>query len=282
MRAAARSLLRHATAVYLGAIAIVTALLLAAARRLRAAAPAPTPRRAGRGRAARAAAGERLRDRVRPARGGRTLVGPRRLPRLDFSDGRARHARARWSIVPTMLTSVAGRRRAARAPRGAGARQPRPVHPLRHPQRLRRHATRRRRAGRRGHPRARARGHRGAQPQVRRRARPTASSCSTATGSGTRASTRGWAGSASAARSRSSTGCCAAPPTPASRRRSATSTLLPSVRYCITLDSDTRLPRDAAQAADRHHRAPAEPAAVRSARSGASPRATASCSRASA
>ena len=58
--------------------------------------------------------------------------------------------------------------------------------------------------------------------------------------------------------------------------------VLPSVRYCITLDSDTRLPRDAAQAADRHHRASAEPAAVRSRSSAASPRATASCSRASA
>ena len=39
--------------------------------------------------------------------------------------------------------------------------------------------------------------------------------------------------------------------------------VLPSVRYCITLDSDTRLPRDAAQAPDWHHRAPVEPAALR-------------------
>ena len=54
------------------------------------------------------------------------------------------------------------------------------------------------------------------------------------------------------------------------------------MRYCITLDSDTRLPRDAAREADRHHRAPAEPAVVRSRRSAASPTATASCSRASA
>ena len=35
------------------------------------------------------------------------------------------------------------------------------------------------------------------------------------------------------------------------------------VRYCITLDTDTRLPRDAARRAHRHHRAPAEPAALR-------------------
>ena len=58
--------------------------------------------------------------------------------------------------------------------------------------------------------------------------------------------------------------------------------ILPQVRYCITLDSDTRLPRDAARAADRHHHAPAESAHVRSRRSAASPKATASCSRASA
>ena len=57
----------------------------------------------------------------------------------------------------------------------------------------------------------------------------------------------GWAGSASAARSRSSTACCAAPPTRASRCRSATCAILPSVRYCLTLDTDTRLPRDAAR-----------------------------------
>ena len=65
-------------------------------------------------------------------------------------------------------------------------------------------------------------------------------------------------------------------------RASATSAILPQVRYCITLDSDTRLPRDAARAAHRHHHASAEPAVVRSAPSAASPTATASCSRASA
>ena len=42
--------------------------------------------------------------------------------------------------------------------------------------------------------------------------------------------------------------------------------VFPSVRYCITLDSDTRLPRDAAKAADRHHRASVEPSALRRAR----------------
>ena len=42
--------------------------------------------------------------------------------------------------------------------------------------------------------------------------------------------------------------------------------VLPEVRYCITLDSDTRLPRDVGPSADRHHRAPAEPAGLRPAR----------------
>ena len=39
--------------------------------------------------------------------------------------------------------------------------------------------------------------------------------------------------------------------------------VLPRVRYCITLDSDTRLPRDAAQEADRDHRPPPEPPPLR-------------------
>ena len=58
--------------------------------------------------------------------------------------------------------------------------------------------------------------------------------------------------------------------------------VLPQVRYCITLDSDTRLPRDAAASADRDHRAPAQSPASRFARSAVSPRDTASCSRGSA
>ena len=49
---------------------------------------------------------------------------------------------------------------------------------------------------------------------------------------------------------------------------------------CITLDADTRLPRDAARQLIGIARAPAEPAALRSRATAASPRATASCSRA--
>ena len=60
-----------------------------------------------------------------------------------------------------------------------------------------------------------------------------------------RASSAGWDGSASAASSPSSTGCCAARPTPASSSSTAISSILPSIRYVITLDSDTQLPMEA-------------------------------------
>ena len=54
-------------------------------------------------------------------------------------------------------------------------------------------------------------------------------------------------GAQARARSKSSTACCAARPTRASPPTSATSRSCRTVRYCITLDSDTRLPRDAAR-----------------------------------
>ena len=53
-------------------------------------------------------------------------------------------------------------------------------------------------------------------------------------------------------------------------------------QYVITLDSDTQLPRDAARAARRHARPPAQPPVLRRSGAAASPRATRSCSRASA
>ena len=58
--------------------------------------------------------------------------------------------------------------------------------------------------------------------------------------------------------------------------------LLPSVRYCITLDTDTRLPRDAAKELVGIIAHPLESAALRSRASAASPKATAFCSLASA
>ena len=89
--------------------------------------------------------------------------------------------------------------------------------------------------------------HRRAQREARRGRRPIASSSSIASGNGTRRKGCGWDGSASAGRSRSSTACCAARPTPASSVQVGDLSILPQVRYCITLDSDTRLPRDAAR-----------------------------------
>ena len=58
--------------------------------------------------------------------------------------------------------------------------------------------------------------------------------------------------------------------------------ILPDVKYCITLDSDTRLPRGVARELIGIIVHPLNRATLRPATSGASPRATASCSRASA
>ena len=58
--------------------------------------------------------------------------------------------------------------------------------------------------------------------------------------------------------------------------------ILPRVRYCLTLDSDTRLPRDAAKKLIGIIAHPLEPPALRRRVSAASPRATGSSSRASA
>ena len=58
--------------------------------------------------------------------------------------------------------------------------------------------------------------------------------------------------------------------------------ILPSVRYVITLDSDTQLPMEAGRRLVGHAVASAEPAALRRAPRSASRKATASCSRASA
>jgi cyclic beta-1,2-glucan synthetase len=88
-------------------------------------------------------------------------------------------------------------------------------------------------------------GSRRSTPGTRAPAAATCSSCCIARAAGTRARACGWAGSASAASSRSSTRPCAAAPT-ASPRSSATRAAA-DVKYVITLDSDTQLPRDAAR-----------------------------------
>ncbi len=178
-----------------------------------------------------------------------SLAPPRRLPRLDLAA-----AVPADSAHPGRGADAAVERRRGRgvggAPRGARARQPRSSYPLRPADRLPGRTGAGATRGRRDRSPPRGRGSRRSTP--RRRARrsgvATASSSSTASGSGTRARAPGWAGSASAASSRSSTACCAGRPTPASACVVGDPAVLPGVRYCITLDSDTRLPRDAAKA----------------------------------
>ena len=100
---------------------------------------------------------------------------------------------------------------------------------------------------RRGNSRGGRRRHRRAQRQARQRAATIGSFCSTAPANGTNRKACGWGGSASGARSRNSTVCCAARPTRVSSVHVGDLAILPQVRYCITLDSDTRLPRDVAR-----------------------------------
>ena len=208
---------------YLGSIALVPPLACSAAspsRRgqggsppwvgLRRAAPAPARQRGGH--RLRAAPGRSLRAAAAAA-------APRAHGRR--AGGRAHHGRRAHAADERGDGGAA-----ARAPGGAGARQPRPAHPLRDPRRLRGRAAREApgdaailAAARDGVTALNARlgGDRGDRFFLFHRARQW---------NPARAS--GWAGSASAARSRSSTACCAAPRTRASPCRSATSTVLPA------------------------------------------------------
>ena len=127
-------------------LALIPASELAIARR-------PAPRRRARRRRA----------------GSRGSTSARAFPR----------ARGRWSSCPTLLGSVGGRRAAARAPRGAGPREPRPARPLRDPERLPGRACRGD-AGRRRDPRRRAWPGSRRSTAATRRGRGTASSSSTA------------------------------------------------------------------------------------------------------
>ena len=103
-----------------------------------------------------AAADDQLSDPAAPASAARA----RRGPAVGQDDGDR----------PDPLRQRGARRRAARAPRSAGARQHRPAHSLRHPQRLSGRADRDA-AARCGDSRGRPRRHRGAQRQARRRRR---------------------------------------------------------------------------------------------------------------
>ena len=211
------------------------------------------------------------------------FVRPRALPRMDYSVGIPSASRT-LVVVPTMLTSAAAIDDAGRSARGALSRQPRRASPLRAADRLPRRA-----AGARCRRRAlcvdAARARIDALNATIRRAGADgdASSCSTARGAGTRGKASGWATSASAASWPTSTRCCAAASPNASRDRRRHRRAAADVRYVITLDTDTQLPRDAARQMVAHDGASAEPAASSTAgRRGASSTATASCSRASA
>ena len=209
----------------------------------------------------------RAADRHEPARGrARQLAGrrcsstPRPLPRLDFTPASRRRSRT-LVVVPTMLGSAEGIDALVEAleVRFLANRDPQPALRAAHrlPRRRRGAPARRRRA--RSRPRARA---------SRR------STTSTGAGHGgdarhllplppaapleRRASASGWATSASAASSRTSTRCCAARRRRGRAlrlRRRRPSRRLPAVRYVITLDTDTQLPRDAARAAGRRRMA---------------------------
>ena len=112
--------------------------------------------------------------------------------------------------------------------------------------------------------------------------RAIASSCSIARGAGTPARTALDGMGAQARQARR------VQPAAARRDRhqlqpssTAISSVLPSIRYVITLDSDTQLPLEAGAAPGRHAGASAQPAALRRRGCSGSPRATASSSRAS-
>jgi cyclic beta-1,2-glucan synthetase len=171
------------------------------------------------------------------------LVPPRRLPRLELAEGVPESART-MVVVPTLFTSVAEVERLLEhlEVQALGNLDPRIHFAL-----LSDFPTRRRRPCRgRRDPRRGRRGHRGAQPPARARAGRTASSSSTAAAvEPGRGVWMGWERKRGKLeefnrllRGATDTGF---------RVQVGDVSILPSVRYCLTLDSDTRLPRDAAK-----------------------------------
>ena len=103
-------------------------------------------------------------------------------------------------------------------------------------------------AGGRGTGAAGAGRHRAAQPEVRGSSDRHLLTSSTARGAGTRRKACGWVTSASAASWRSSTRFLRGEPGGSrSPQIVGDTTVLPEVRYVITLDTDTQLPRDSAR-----------------------------------
>ncbi len=163
------------------------------------------------------------------------LVAPKRLQRLDFSDGVPETART-IVIVPTLLTSVSGVDALVEHLEVLALGN---LDPHVHVAILSDFADAVTRelpedAAILGRARASRRSTSDSVPIT-----PIGSFSSIATACGTPARKRGSAGSASAARSRSSTASCAAPRTRASRPRSASST---SSHRCATASRSTRTP----------------------------------------
>jgi cyclic beta-1,2-glucan synthetase len=170
-------------------------------------------------------------------------VGPRRLPRLDFSKGVPGSARA-MVIVPTMLTSAAAVDALLEHVEVLALGN---LDPCIHFAILSDFADTRT-PDAPGDAAILARARAGVEALNRKFGDDHAagSSCSIATGSGTRRSGVDRLGT----QARQDRGV---QPAAARRRDTSFSTqvgeldVLPSIRYCITLDSDTRLPRDAAK-----------------------------------
>ena len=263
--------------LYLGAIAVLTGAPHRRGRRPTRGTRARRTAARARRRAARPAAGERFRHRLRPARGGHARRAEAAAA-SRFLRGRPRD-RPDDGHRPDDADQRGRRRRAARTHRGARAGQSRSVHPFRDPERLRRHQQPTRR-GRRDSG-ARASRHRGAQPKF-------------GAGHADRfflfhrdrqwnVREHAWIGWE---RKRGKIEefnrlLRGATDTSFSTQVGALD-VLPSVRYCLTLDSDTRLPRDAAKRLIGIIAHPLNRPHYRSPARACHRRATAFCSRASA
>ena len=263
---------RHARAarrspLYLGSIALLTALF------------ARQPRRSMRTTAARSDGCSRcavvLAALVRePARGrarqlARDAAGDAaRVAAHGFRDGIPPDART-LVVVPTMLVDARDGRGAGRGARGALPGQPRRAPALRAADRLPRRAAEQR--CRATTPLLELAAQRIDELNENATARDDASSCCTGRAAGTPRERRldGLRAQARQAR-RPQRAAARRRARSASRASSATSTCSADVRYVITLDTDTQLPRDAARAARRRDGASAEPRRATTPSAGAS------------
>ena len=174
------------------------------------------------------------------------LVNPRLLPRLDYSSGIAPDCRT-MVVVPTMLTSLEGLDSPDRDPGDSSSGESRSAPAFRPADGFARRADRdSARAINHCSKRARA-GIEMTESQICLRTAATSFSSSIARGAGTREKAFGWATNGSAANSRSSTPCSAAACAECFSEIVGETAILPSIKYVITLDTDTQLPRDSAR-----------------------------------